>query len=161
MSPQYRFVSLEHPSKFQQVSRLGFLTTPTSLNGGQQYYTLHDVWPSPGLVHYIHFRAILPELCQLQNSLFVQVLCSPILAPLLHGTQAAAVSKTLWRSTRNGITELSQRAPTIFSRTAVMLGISAHIVVIYCNNYTCDIYCLLLRSKLITSKESKVHHINF
>jgi len=37
--------------------------------------TLHDVWPSPGLLHYIHFRGLLPltEFCPVQNSLYVQV----------------------------------------------------------------------------------------
>jgi len=30
--------SLGHPSKFQPVSRLGFVTAPTSLNGGQQNF---------------------------------------------------------------------------------------------------------------------------
>jgi len=30
-----RFVSLWHPCKFQQVSHLGIVTAPTSLNGGQ------------------------------------------------------------------------------------------------------------------------------
>jgi len=31
----HRLASLGHPSKFQRVSRLGFITAPTSLNGGQ------------------------------------------------------------------------------------------------------------------------------
>jgi len=50
--------------------------------------TLHDVWPSPGLVHYIYiFRGSCPvtEFCQVQNSRCVQVLRSPVLAALLHG----------------------------------------------------------------------------
>jgi len=35
--------------------------------------TLHNVWPSPGLVHYVHFRGFCPvmEFCQVQNSLCV------------------------------------------------------------------------------------------
>jgi len=48
--------------------------------------TLHDVWPSPGLVHCIY---IFGALC-------VQVLRSPVLAALLHGTPAAGVSQTSW-----------------------------------------------------------------
>jgi len=71
----------------------------------------------------------LTEFCQLQNSLCVQVLRSPIgplLAALLHGTRAAAVSQTLWHGTRNGIAELSQRAPTIFGWAATTLGIGPH-----------------------------------
>jgi len=45
--------SLGHPSKFQRVSRLGFITVPTSLNGGQPNF-LQNVWPSHVLVHYIY-----------------------------------------------------------------------------------------------------------
>jgi len=46
-----------------------------------------------------------------QNSLCVQVLRSPMLAALLHGTPAAGVSQTVRHGTRNGITELSKTAP--------------------------------------------------
>ena len=58
--------------------------------------TLHDVWPSLGLVHYVFiFGASCPltEFCHVQNSLCIQVLHSPILAVLLHGTPAAGVSQ--------------------------------------------------------------------
>jgi len=69
------------------------------------------------------------ESCQVQNSLYVQVLRSDSVigtAALLHGTRAAAVSQTLWRGTGNGITELSQRAPPIFGWAAITLGIGPH-----------------------------------
>ena len=59
--------------------------------------TLHDVWPSPALVHYIYiFAGSYPvtEFCQVQNSLCVQVLRSLILAALLHGTRVVGVSQT-------------------------------------------------------------------
>jgi len=76
--------------------------------------TLHDVWPSPGLVCYIYTfggSCHLAENCPMQNSLYVQVLRSPIglLAALMYGTPAAGVSQTLRLGTRNGITELLQR----------------------------------------------------
>jgi len=50
------------PGKFQRVSRVGFVTAPTSLNRDNQ--TLDDVWPSLGLVHYIYIfgRGLLPPL---------------------------------------------------------------------------------------------------
>ena len=60
--------------------------------------TLHDVWPSPGLVNYIYIfegTCELTEFCQVQNSLCVQVLYSPILTALLHGTPAVRVSRTV------------------------------------------------------------------
>jgi len=66
--------------------------------------TLYDVWPSPGLVHYIYiFGSFCPltEFCHVQNSVCVQVLRSPILPALLHGTPAADVSQTLRHGTRN------------------------------------------------------------
>jgi len=91
--------------------------------------TLHDVWLSLGLLHYISIfggTCPLTEFCQVQNSRYVQVLRSPILATLLHGTPAAGVRQTLRHGTRNGITEISQRAPPIFSLAAITLGISPH-----------------------------------
>jgi len=91
--------------------------------------TLHDLWPSPGLVHYIYiFGGFCPltEFCYVQNSPCVKVLHSPILAALLHDTPPAGLSQTLRRGTRNGITELSQTAPPIFGWAAITLGIGPH-----------------------------------
>ena len=92
--------------------------------------TLHDVWPSPGLLQYVYiFGGYCPltEFCPVQNSLCVQVLRSRICSVrLLHGTAAADVSQTLRHGTRNGITELLQRAPPIFDRAAITLGIGPH-----------------------------------
>ena len=62
--------------------------------------TSHDVRPSPGLVHCIYIFGVLApitEFCQVQNSLCVQVLRSPILAALLHGTRVVGVRQTLRR----------------------------------------------------------------
>jgi len=72
--------------------------------------TLHDVWPSPGLVHYIYIfvdSCPLTEFCQVRSSLCIQVVRFPILAALMQSTQAVGVSQTLRRGIRNGITELS------------------------------------------------------
>jgi len=111
--------------------------------------TLHDVWPSPGLLRYIYTfsGALAPmEFCPVQNSVYVQVLHSHILAALLHGTPAAGVSQTLRRGTRNGITELSQRAPPIFGRVAITLGISQHSSFTYILRYCCIDGCSSLQS---------------
>jgi len=45
---------------------------------------------------YIHFGGfcLVMEFCPVQNSLYVHVLPSPILAALLHGTPATGVSQT-------------------------------------------------------------------
>ena len=82
-------------------------------------YTIYIFWGSCPLTKF----------CPVQNSVCVQVLHCPILAALLHGTPAAGVSQTLLRGrdlTRNGITELSQRAAPIFGRAAITLGIGPH-----------------------------------
>jgi len=49
-----------------------------------------------------------------------------ILAALLHGSPAASVSQTLRRRTTYAMTELSQRAPPIFGRAAITLGMGPH-----------------------------------
>jgi len=121
------FGSLGHSSKFQRVSRLAFVTTATSLSGGQPNFPRCAAISLAGTL-YIHFGGLLTitEFCHLQNSLSVQVLRSAILAALPHGTRAAAVSQTWWPGTRNGITELSQRAPPIFGWAAITLVIGPH-----------------------------------
>jgi len=61
-------------------------------------HTLHDVWPSPGLVHYLYIfghSCPLMEFCRVQPSLCIQVLRYPVLAVLLHGTRAVGVRQTL------------------------------------------------------------------
>jgi len=77
---------------------------------------------------YIHFWGLLPlmEFCRVRNSLCVQVLHSPILAVLVHGTPATGVSETLRRGTRNGITKLLQTAPPILGWATITLGIGPH-----------------------------------
>ena len=68
----------------------------------------------------------LMEICQLLIYC-VQVLRSPILAVWLHGTRAAAVSQTLWRGTRNGITKF-RRGRHLYSAGRPSRWASAHIL---------------------------------
>jgi len=93
-----RLVSLGHPNKFQRVSRLGFVTAATLLNGSQPNFARCLVVSWAGRP-YIHFRGSWPvtEFCPVQNSLCVQVLHCPILAALLHGTRVVGVSQALRR----------------------------------------------------------------
>ena len=97
-----RFGSLGHPGKFQRVSRLAFVTAATSLTGGQPNVARCLAVSWAGTI-YVHCRGLLPlrEIWQVQNSLYVQVLHSPILAALLHGTRVVGVSQTLLHGTRN------------------------------------------------------------
>jgi len=140
MSPRYGklwptnswdwLASLGYPAHFNGFRILAsLLQLRRSLEANQ---TLHDVWPSPRLVHYVHiFVGFCPlaEFCRVQNSLCIQVLHSRILTALLHGTPAVGMSQTLRHGTRNGITELSPRAPRGWA--AIMLGISPHSSVNY------------------------------
>jgi len=96
--------------------------------------TLHNVWPSPGLVHYIYIfggscPCPLTEFCQVQNSLCIQVLCSTILTALLHGTRAVGIRQTLHRWTRKGITELLLLICSTYIRRAAITLASADILV--------------------------------
>jgi len=52
--------SLGHPSKFQRVSRFGFVTAVTSLNGSQSYFARCLAVSWAGTL-YIHFLALLPH----------------------------------------------------------------------------------------------------
>jgi len=121
-------LSLEYPSKFQPVLHLDLITAATPLTGGQPHFAPRCLAVCLAGTLYIHFGGFcsLTEFCRLQNSLCVQILCSPILAVWLHGTRAAAVNQTLWRSAGNGITELLQTAPPIFGWAAITLGIGPH-----------------------------------
>jgi len=80
-----RLTSLVHPSKFQRVSCLCFVTGPSSLNRSQPNFAQCLAISWAGILH-IHFGDSCPvmEFCHVQNSLCIQVLCSPILAALLH-----------------------------------------------------------------------------
>jgi len=57
-----RFGSLGHPSKFQRVSRLGFVTAATSLNGGQPNFAqcLAVSWAGTLVSTYTFSRALAP-----------------------------------------------------------------------------------------------------
>jgi len=118
--------SLGHPSKFQRVSRLGFVTVAAWLNGGQPNFARCLAVPWTDTIHIFWGSCPRTEFCHVHNSLCVQVLRSPILAALLHGTRAVGVSDILRRRTRNGITELLQRAPPIFGWAVITLGIVPH-----------------------------------
>jgi len=82
--------------------------------------TLHDVWPSPELVHYIYiFRGSCPitEFCQVQIY-FASKSCA-----LLYW-QRYCMALEWWASAK--LCGVEQRAPPIFSRVAITLGIGPH-----------------------------------
>jgi len=123
-----RFVSLGHSSKFQRVAHLVFVTAATALTGGQPNFARCLAISYAGTLYIYIFggSCLRTEFCWVQNSLYVQLLHSPILPALLHGTPPASVSQAFRCGTRNGITELSQRASPMFRWAAITLGIGPH-----------------------------------
>jgi len=90
-----RFVSLGTPANFNVFHVLAFLLQQRRSTEANK--TLHDVWSSPGLVHYLYiFGGSCPvtKFWQVENSLCVQDLRSSILAALLHGTPVVGISQT-------------------------------------------------------------------
>jgi len=144
VSPQYsdlrpvngwdRLASLEHSSKFKRVSRR---CRSTEVN-----QTSHNVWPSPVLVHYIYTFAdscFLTEFCQVQNSLCVQVLHSPLLAARYCTAFEQCASAKLRRAifTRQGSHPFRHLAVELssifFSFHILLVGWSAAAVSFYCH----------------------------
>ena len=99
-----QFGSLEHPSKCQRVSPLGFVSAPTSLNGGKP--NLHDVWPFTGMVH---FRGLLP----LWHFTRCKIYFAPKSCVLLYW-QRYCTTLEKWASAKRSVVE--QRVPPIFGR---------------------------------------------
>jgi len=59
LTAEIDLAGLGHPSKFQRVSRFGFVTAPTSLIGGQPNVARCLAVSWAGTL-YIHFRGLLP-----------------------------------------------------------------------------------------------------
>jgi len=118
-------VSLGHPSKFQWVSRFGFVTAPTQWRS-TKLCTMFGCLLSWYII-YIHFSGLLPPDRIFPGAKFT---LHPSLAlsyrPIGSITWAVGVSRTLRHGTRNAIKELSQRVPPVFSRAAITLGIGPH-----------------------------------
>ena len=98
-----RFGSLEHPSKFQRLSRLGFFTTATSLSGGQPNFAktrcLAVSWVATLYIHFWELllpNGILPSAkCTLRPSLPFSYIGSVIALHSSNGRQPnfAALSR--------------------------------------------------------------------
>jgi len=107
-----------HPSEFQRVSRLGFITAATSLNGSQPNFARCLAVSWAGTL-YVHFRELLPRYGILPGARFT--LC-PSLALSSIGSVTARHSST-GRQPNCGV---EQRAPPMFTRAAITLGIGPH-----------------------------------
>ena len=146
-----RLASLGHPSKFQRVSLLGFVTAETSLNGSQPNFARCLAVSWAGTL-YIHFwvlwrhNGILPG---------VKFTLHPSFALSYIGSVTARHSSSgyLRRGTRNGIMELSQRAPPMFGRAAIKLGIDPHssLLIDSAHSCHCEYFMLFLSIAYLTS----------
>jgi len=92
-----RLASLGHHSKIANFNGFHFLALLLHQRRSVEVnQTLHNVWPSPGLVRCMYIfggSCRLTSFCQVQYSLCVQVLHSPILAALLHGICSTAFNR--------------------------------------------------------------------
>jgi len=121
-------VSLGNPSKFQRVSHLRFIyCTDIAQRRSTILCTVFGRLLCYSTL-YTHFGGSWPltGFFQVQNSLCVQVLALSYIGSITAWHRAVGVSQTLRRGTRNAIKELSQRAPPIFGRSAITLGIGPH-----------------------------------
>jgi len=129
----------------------GFLVLPSLLQrrrSPEANQTSHDVWPSPRLVYYIYVFGVVARWrnfarCKIPftSNSCVLLYWQPY---WLHVTPAAGVSQALLRGIRNGITELSQRAPPIFVWAAITLAIGPHSSYI-CSNFECQIWLMFIK----------------
>jgi len=120
--------SLGHPANFNGFLVIGFVTTPTSLSGGQPNFAGCLAVSCTGILYIFFGRGALAH-----NGILpaANITLRPSLAFSYTGSVTArhsstGVSQSLRHGTRNGITELSHRAPPIFGRAAITLGISPH-----------------------------------
>ena len=134
-------MSLGLPSKFQPVSRLGFVTAPTSLYGGQPNFArcLAVSWAS---TPYIHFGGCCPltDYCQLQvhfmSKSCVLLYCS---VTARHSSSGSQPNFVAWFKERN------YRA---FAEGVTYIRLGGHHVVIvhfpwiYCNTMRMNSYTL-------------------
>jgi len=124
------------PANFNGVRVLARYCSDIAQRKSTKLCTMHDVWPSAGLVYYIYtFRGSCPltEFCQVQNLPCVKVLHSPVLATLLHGIGAVQ-----WASAKRcGVVQgmelwnfhsssFSTAGATYIPRAAITLGIGPH-----------------------------------
>jgi len=128
-----QLAGLGHPSKFQWVSRLGFVIAARCSPEANQ--TLHDVWSSPGLVHYVYtFRGCcsLMEFCPMQNILYVQLLQFSYIGSVTahHSSSGNQPNSAAWYREWNYWTFAEGGAPPIFGWAAITLGIG-HILVCF------------------------------
>jgi len=110
---------LGHPSKFQRLSHLGFVTAATSVNGSQPNFSQCLALTWTGRL-YMHFWKLLLRNGILPGAKFT--LRSPSLA--LSYWQHYCMAVDQWVQAK--LCGIEHRSPPIFGRATVMLGIGPH-----------------------------------
>ena len=126
--------SLGDPSKFQRLSRLGLVTAVMSLTHQRATKLCMKFGRLLGcytIYTFLGGSCPLTEFCPVQNSLYVQVLRSPILAVLLYGTHAAGVSAKLCGVVQGMEWRNFCRGRHLYLAGRLSCWASAHILVIW------------------------------
>ena len=140
-----QFTSLGHPGKFQWVSGLGFITAPTLLNGSQPNFAQCLPISRAGTI-YIHFWGLLSLNRILPGAKFT-------FRPSLAFSYIFSVNAQ-HSSSRCHFYGIQQRAPPIFGRAAITLGISPHSSCYLCH-WLCQTALGLLLSVCLWKDNSK------
>jgi len=114
------------PANFNGCRLLASLPQRRRLMEGNQ--TLRDVWPSPARLHYIHFWRLLPRNRILPGAKFS--LRPPSLARSCWQRYCTALEQ--WARVK--LCGIEHRAPPIFGRATITLGIGSHssLTLTYC-----------------------------
>ena len=113
--------------------------------------TLHYVWPSPGLLHYIYIFGgccLLTEFCPVQNSVCILLYWLPA---LLYDTRAVGVSRSLWRGIfmRQGGHPVRHWAVKLCSCLGFnlyvyeLLKVNFGVLILLSNYKTNNVYCII------------------
>jgi len=106
----------------------GHLPPGHPLTGGQPNFVRRLAVSWAGALPYIYIWGLLhpDEIFPVAKFTLRPTLAFSYIASVTARRSSSGVSQTLRRGTRNGITELSQRAPPIFGWTAITLAIGPH-----------------------------------
>jgi len=137
-----RLVSSRHPSIFQRVSRLGFVTTLTLLNGGQPNFARCLAASCAGRI-FIRFEGSLSRNGILPGAKFTlhASLAFSYIANVTvrHLSSRRQPNFAAWYKEWNYGTFASQRVPPILGRTAITFGIGPHST-LYLPVFCCNLY---------------------
>jgi len=128
-----RLVSLGHLSKFQQVSRLDFVTASTTVNVGKPNFArcLAVFWASTLCIHFVG-SSPLPEFCQAEIH-FASTSCVLLYWQWVSSKLCGVVQGTELRNFRSW--SFSTQGATCIPRAAITVDIGPHSSFLFCTLY--------------------------